>query len=214
MTNYKMYKIHTIILITLLYVFLSYIWYSNPGFFLNCSYRVKSKLKMEDIEGPVLFIATHNDVYNDLISLCGESKNSKNKINIMAKKLSITNPDSFLQGLPLFPSYKRLLVDDNKKNNIVKKSIELLKNKENLLVYLHQDNKKSGVYYILKETKVPIVFCRMHRENYSIREKHRAGVFNSFGSKINIEYEYYDNYDLSVGKEKFINNLTNKLYRR
>lgn len=201
-----------IIIILILYIILSYIWYKKPEIFLNCSYSVKSKLKMEDIQGPVLFIATHNDTYIDLITVCGESKKAKNKINILSAKLSMTNPESFLQGLPLFSSYKRLMVYDNKKNNVVEKSIKLLKNKENLLIFLHENNKKSGIYYILKETKVPIVFIRINRENQSINKKNKGDFYNTFGSKINLEYEYYDEYNINIEKEKFINDIDEKLY--
>lgn len=201
-----------IFIFLLLWIMLTLIWYYKPELLLNIKYEITTDLKIENIEGPVLFLATHTDVYNDLILICGESRKSKNTVNIISRKIPKSNIEGILQSIPFYTSYNKLLVEENKKNNTVEKCKEKIKNNENILIFLKENCQKSGFYNILKETKIPIVFCRMNRKGYKITDMKSKNLNENYGNQIILEYEIYKNYDLNIEKDKFIKNINDKLY--
>jgi len=188
----KKYFFYLILLLFVLQIFATVIWYYCPEKLLFLKYKTISPLKIEDIKKPVLFLTTHEDVQKDCAIMCGECNKANTKINILAKYFYFS-----LQNIPLVTSYNKILVKD-KPNNLTEKCINLIKKNQSIMMMLHSNNKKKGLYYILKATKIPIVFCRMKQKN------HR---------EVTLEYEMYKDYDITLDRDEFVEMITKKLYQ-
>jgi hypothetical protein len=192
-------------------------WYYKPTSFLNIKTKTKSKNKIEDFEGPMLIIATHAYCHADSIIVCNESRKSKNKFNIVARKDWSQPIEQFFRELPLFTHYNKIDALENQKNNNVEKSVKILSNNENVVFLLQRNKKSTGIYYILEKTKVPILFLRIYKKG----EKDIQGfkectidksLLNVINEDFELEYEKIDNYPIDKKPEDFIEWVHQKLY--
>jgi len=208
-TSVRILKILKPLLIIILFVYfflvliLPALWCYNPSLLLNVKYEIISDLKIQNIEEPSLFISDHHIQTYDQIIMLTEILKNKNKFNIvsMSQGFHIQN---FFKNLPIFAKYNLLKVYKNKKSNTVKKSIDKIKNKENVLYFMAEKSfNNNGLYHVLKETKVPIVLVKFKE----IKTNNKY-----FGRKFTIQYQKINDYTLTEDKSKFMNFVKDKLY--
>ena len=199
------YLLYLLLIIVLMFIIIPIIWCYNPSIILNTKYKVISDLKIESVEEPSLFICSHlrtTLTYDQIIMLTEVLKN-KNKFNVVSERAG-NRLLEFLKNLPKFAKYSLMKTDDK---NIVKKSIDLIKNKkENVLFFLTEGSKGRGLYYILKDLKIPIFIVKV-REVDGIKSN-----YPSFNREFSLEYKKIENYNLNKEPEKFIEFLKEKLY--
>ena len=61
-----------------------------------------------------------------------------------------------------------------------------MKNKKIFLMFLTSNSKKKGIYYILKDLKIPIIFVKIHHKDIE-NKKYNNNV--EFGREFKIEYK-------------------------
>lgn len=205
-SNRQIYKLFTVIILTLYLSFtllIPAIWCYNPSILLNTKYEIISKEKIEDFKETSLFISDHHINNLDQMIMLTEIIKSSKKFNIVSLKYNfITN---LFKSLPLFSAYDLIHIDKNKKNDVVKKCVEKLKEKQENVLFFMKENafKRKGIYHVLQETNVPIVLVRFKELQTGNK------VFNR---KFEIEYEKIENYKLTEDKELFMNSIKEKLY--
>lgn len=204
-----------IIIILLLWLLGSLWWYLSPSSMLNVKY--KTNLNLKEIKEPHLIVVSHNYEIVDAMIMCGESKYSNNNINIIAEYKTENKQDKlnqFWKNFPIYTSYRKLDFQKGKKNNLVKKSIEYLKKGENVLIFLHQNSKSKGIYHILKEKKVPILFTKIYRKDHDLKFKRNESNYlkNIFGYEFKVEYNNVKDYDINKEPEKFMEWIKDNLY--
>lgn len=200
---YKLLFITILFLYLFLFLLIPAIWCYNPSILLNTKYEIVSKEKIEDFKETSLFISDHHiDMHDQMIMLTEILKNNR-KFNVISLKFNFIT--SLFKSLPLFPAYDLIHVDKNKKNEVVNKCIEKLKeNQENVLFFMTEASfKRKGIYHVLQETDVPIVLVRF---------KEIPTGNKVFNRKFEIEYEKIENYKLTEDKELFMNSIKEKLY--
>lgn len=205
-SNKQIYKLFSVIIIILYLSFtllIPAIWCYNPSILLNTKYEIISKEKIEDFKETSLFISDHHIDHLDQVVMLTEILKSNKKFNIVSLKHQIHT--SLCKSLPLFPVYDLIHVDKNKKNDVVKKCVKKLKEKqENILFFMSESSfKRKGLYHVLQETKVPIVLVKF---------KEIPTGNKVFNRKFQIEYEKIENYKLTEDKEIFMNSIKERLY--
>lgn len=205
-SNKQIYKLFSVIILTLYLSFtllIPAIWCYNPSILLNTKYEIISKEKIEDFKETSLFISDHHINNLDQMIMLTEILRNNKKFNIVSLNFNfITN---LFKELPLFPAYDLIHIDKNKKNDVVKKCVEKLKEKQENVLFFMKENafKRKGIYHVLQETNVPIVLVRFKELQTGNK------VFNR---KFEIEYEKIENYKLTEDKELFMNSIKEKLY--
>jgi len=207
MKSYFLYLI-LFLLFSLLFI-IPTIWSYNPSILLNTKYENISDLKIENIKEPSLFICTHDLFPNyDQIIMLTEILKNKRKFNIVSG-ISKDWYNEFFKSLPIFAKYNLLRVGE-KKENIVNKSKNIInEKKENILMFLTSNSKKKGIYYILKDLKIPIIFVKIHNKDIE-NKKYNNNV--EFGREFKIEYKRIENYEIEEDPEKFMEFIKNELY--
>ena len=203
-------------IILLIWTFVTLVWYLFPHRLLNVTYETNKSIK--DFKGPMLIISTHNYPTADSMIMCNESKYVDKTLNIIS--INNYNLNQFFKSIPYYTSYKILEYRKNQKTNIVKKSVSLLNNKEKVSIFLTKSNKAKGIYYILKESKVPILFTKIYDVKIGPckEKKHVKNFFYSlpdyldFGRKIKVDYELVTDYNIDQDPEDFMKYIKNKLY--
>ena len=97
------------------------------------------------------------------------------------------------------------------KNKTVNKSIEKIKNNENVLIFFNKRMESNGIYYILKETKVPLVFVHKNliKKNDS---KFKYEILKYRGMEYDIKYNIIKDYDTNKTPEEFMSWIKEKLF--
>jgi len=186
------------------------IWCYNPSSLVNLKY--KTNIPIETFKDPTIFISSIDPDYHDLeqIVLCTEATKTYKKLNIVSKKSK-----SFFyrnaKTLPLFPTYNLMYTGDK----IVDKSIEkITRSKENLLIFLDKNWKNKGIYHILKDRKIPIVFVKLKIKEKMNREE--EGIFYHIKKYLNqtykVEYNLVEDYSTDMEPEKFMSWIKSNLY--
>ncbi len=201
------------LMILSLWLFFTLWWYYAPHKMLNVSYKTNKNI-LEDLDQPVILIVSHTYMTPDIILMCNETRKLKLKTNIISEKKEHFNVNQFFKDFPMFTHYNRLDIYENKKNNTTKLLTEKLKNKENVLIFFNKDKNNSGIYHILKETKVPILFTKIYRQGEDIKNppKNKNHLTNIFGNNYNIDYQLVKDYNLDKDPKKFISWVKEKLY--
>lgn len=209
-----MFYLTIIILVLLIWIIGSIWWYVSPASMLNVKYD--SNYELSKLDEPHLIIATH--CYNtvDAMLMCGESRKTKKTINIISE-LKISNRhdlfNQFWKSFPLYTSYRKINLIKGIKNNLVKKSSNYLKNKEHVLIFLKEKNESKGIYYILKETKVPILFTKISKKDEELKETDKSDKISEFyGKKFNIDYNIVKDYPIDKDPEDFMKWIKENLY--
>ena len=159
----------TIILIIIFYSWLCYNFYYHPAKLVNLNYECKYNID-NYIKEPTLILVDHSyDIISDIMFIFDQTKNSKNKYSLVAKPNKLK---SYFESF-ICPVKHELIMVENK--NTVKKCIENLKNKTNVVIFLKkEDSDRNGIYYILKETQ-----CKLLLINKKINKIEKINYFNN-----------------------------------
>ena len=203
------------ILVCLLFfwLFVSLWWYLSPESMMNVKY--KTNYHLEKLNEPHLIIASH--CYNtvDAMIMCGESKKTKKTINIISEfKISNRHDlfNQFWKSFPIYTSYRKINLYKGLKNNLVEKSKKYLE-KEHILMFLKEQNKSTGIYHILKEKKVPILFVKIYRKDEELKETDKSDMINSFyGKEFSVDYNIVKDYNIDKEPEDFMKWVKSNLY--
>jgi hypothetical protein len=211
--NHKMVTIFTFILLTLLtLVFLEF----------NTSYELISKIpKIIYNQTGILFIGTHNYEHKDIfITFKQFEKINKKFYMLFANK----KWNHWLE--PFRPKNIEFIY-------VKEKTVECISSKlllgENVIMFLYYESESTGPFYIIKNTKCPLVLLKIRKE---IKQKQKEYVQNknnlicnhynsnfkeiyikNFMSKFNIEIKKI-RYNLSkfTNSKNFIKELKQNLY--
>jgi hypothetical protein len=192
-------------ILILFWVIGSIIWYYKPLCVLDLKCETISDKKIEDFKGPFLIIATHAYYHADSIIVCSESKKSKNKFNIIALRNWKEPFRQFFREFPLFTSYNKINVDDKIKNNTVEKAIDRIKKNENVVILYAKEKQSKGIYHILKNTKVPILFLTIYK-------KYNKDNNNIKGETFELNYKEVKDYPIDKKPEEFMEWVKSNLY--
>jgi len=202
-------KVYYVILIfILLYSFLIFLWVLYPASIFGLKYNVTSRLKFKDLnKGPYLFIVDHRDPpHTDIMIMSQEVHNSKNpeKFTLLSGR-----SERFYTNFLYYTKYNII----EKKSNTTQKCIDKLKNNENVVIFLRDDSKGKGIYYILKETNIPIIFVKKKLIKNSTNKKLENHIFKYRGMEYNIDYNLISEYDIkNKNSEEFMNWIKKNLY--
>lgn len=183
---------------------------------LNIKYA--PNINLEILDEPHLIISSHYYNTVDAMIMCEESHKTKKTINIIAEFNLNTSRDlynQFWKSLPIYTPYRKVNLYKGYKNNLVDKSKNYLNKKEHVLMFLNKKNKSKGVYHILKDTKVPILFVKIYRKDQDLKIERRDNNFISsfYGKEFKVEYNIVKKYDIDNMKEdEFMDWVKNNLY--
>lgn len=174
------------------------IWSYDPTLLVNLNYQTNISIK--EFKEPSLFISNFNNIghHLDQILICREASNTKIKTNIISWDKESDNFTRLVKKLPLFTKYNLIYTG----NKLSEKTKEKLK-KEHVWMFLKDDWKNKGAYYILKDLNVPIIFAKL---------KPDKNIKNTFSRKYNIEYKKVENYDINKSPEDFMKWVKKELY--
>ena len=196
----------TLIIVLLIIIFvIPTIWCYDPTLLVNMKYT--SNVSIKNFEKPSLFVCSFNNEAHhlDQILVCKEAIDTKLKLNIISHHDEAGKLSRLLKKLPLFAKYNLLYT----KNNLIQRAKEKLK-KEHVWLFLKDDWNSKGVYYILKDLNVPIIFV-----NFTPKKKindETAILSKTFNSKINITYKKHDKYPIDKEPEEFMKWVKGELY--
>lgn len=204
-------------MLLLVWIFFTLWWYYVPHRMLNVRYDVKNR-EVIDQKVPTIFICNHVTSTADIMIMCNEVKYFDKQTNIVAWKTRdslLDNVCQFFKDFPMFTRYNRIDIKKGEKNDTTKLLTSVLKEKdENVLVFIHQDSQKKGIYYLAKETKCDIVLVRVYNKSF-IQSGSIPDDKESFKYIINgdflVEYQKLE-YDTSKEPEVFMKDIKEKLY--
>lgn len=205
-----------IISLLLFWLIVSLIWYAVPHKLLNIKYT--TNLNLKNLNKPHLIIVSHYYNTVDATIMCNESKKTKNTINIIAE-FEINNLGSafnqFWKSFPIYTPYRKVNLYKGKNNNLVQKSIDYLNKNEHVLIFLKKEKKSKGIYHILKETKVPILFVKIYKKGQDLKLENRDNdTFKGIvGKDFVVDYNIVENYNLEDKKDiDFMKWVKNNIY--
>jgi len=201
--------IKIIFLILLVYLLIIYLWYLYPSGFFCMEYKNVGKIKLKDLNnGPYLFVVDHEEhplMSSMIISQELHNHSDKNqKYNVVTKDCN----EKFTK-LPYFTKYNIIKV----KGKTVGKCIEKIKNKENVVIFLRKEkSKNTGIYYILKETKIPIVLIK--KKIIKQPDDNSGAILLKYRKAYTeLNYNLYDNYEIEKKEPgEFLKWLQNELF--
>lgn len=177
-----------IIFVIFCFLILVFLWLKYPDEFFDVKYRVKDNIDINKFDNS-LFVFNHekyeeHEPFKDPMIMTKEIWKTDKDFNV------VTSFTPF-KYLPIYKGYKCIFKGDN----AVKKIINSIKKGENGLIFLLKDHEAKGIYYILKETKKPLVLVKK----------------NKIDDIIEIEYIKYD-YNLNLTPELFMEDIKKVLY--
>lgn len=201
------------ILLTLLiiYIVLCIWFYYAPHTLLNLSYENVGCVKIKDINETVLILSTYDNNAGvvDMLISNNELKKLKRNNHFVRWKYDQSKISSKIQDLPLFKSYK-ILDFYGRGSGLIDKSVEKLKQGENVVILLKDFFDNKGIYYILQKYRVPILILKIKRK---YGEFGRGNILKDiFGAKLKIMYEKITDYELGNDPEEFMKFIKRKLY--
>lgn len=164
-----------------------------------------------------LYIVTHNYEHKDiLITMKQFSKYNQHFYMLFADK----SWNHWLE--PFRPNNIEFMYV--KENTVSKISSKLLLG-HNVIMFLYHESESTGPYYILQNTKCPLVIIKINKNNENknnetngdtLIKNHYNSSFqeiywNNFLAKFTIEIKHI-NYDLSINSKIFIENLKEEMY--
>lgn len=179
-----------LILFVLLFYSLNLIWYYYPHEFFDTEYEIKNKDVNINNFNNSLFVYNHNDLedyqkYKDAMIMT-------HQIHKSDKSFSLITEYPSLKYFPIVKGYDFIF----KGENACDKMINSLKKGNNGIIFLIDKHNNEGIYYILKETKVPLILIKKKWN------KHK---------KIEIEYKEIK-YDTNLTPSKFMDNIKKILF--
>lgn len=181
-----------------------------PHRMLNLRYETKGD-DPQKIEGPFVIASSHDFETADIMLMCNEIRNFKKRTNIVAGKGNRLSVNQFFKDFPLFTHYNKIDVDGDK-TGIGKMLTDKLKGGENVLLFLKKETSKKGVYHLLKDSKVPIVFVKIYKKNGQKPDDMRNYPHYLFGEEFIIEYKLEKEYPIEKEPQEFLEYVKERLY--
>lgn len=193
---------YLLIVYLFLVVFATITWNYRPTMYANIKYNIGTPENINTLDTNGLYVSQHVSrmLILEQMILCEDVKKSKIKFNIIEQKSHIKY--DFWKHLPKFTSYNLITLSRDKnsnKSNIIKDKLQ----KENVLLFLGPEKKNKGIYYILKETKKPLVLVNM------VETKNK---FKTFNTEFRLDYRIFKEYPIDKTPEEFMKWLKNQLY--
>lgn len=185
--------IYLILILIFLRIFFSIWWYYAPHRFLNVTYDNTSDIDISKLDKNYLILSSHDLPTPEIMIMCNESRKSSKQCNIVAFKAwdGITDTfNQFFKDLPLVTPYNRLDIQKGIKNNMTEKIAKKHKEGENVIMFLTKDSKSKGIYYLLKEHKLPVLIAYVRPEN-KIKD---CSIHYLFNQKFDLKYKLLDRY--------------------
>ena len=167
---------------------LNIMWYYYPNKMFDIDYYTKDDIKDFD---NCLFVFNHDEKI-----FCSQAQDPmimSNEIRKSGKKFNVVTNFKPFKYLPIVKPYNCLF----KGNNTVKNMIEKINNGENGVIFLFSDSKSKGIFYILKNTNVPLVLIN--------KKLGKEG-------KVEIIYKKIEDYNLNKDPEELMEKIKNFLF--
>lgn len=206
--------IYLVIFILTLWVILSIWWYYMPHRMLNIKYENIGDIDISKLEKNYLIICPHALPTPEIMVMCNESRKSSKYCNIIAeisKNKNINDKfNQFFKDFPIMTPYNKIDIDQDIKNNTTKKIIEKYKEGENTIIFLSKNSKSKGIYYLLKEHKIPALIAYVKPVNGKVNNCNLTTIFNE---KFTIEYKKLDSLPLDEDTpDSYMKKLKKVLY--
>ena len=175
---------------------------------LNNNYDVKNKLNFNKRQ---LIICSHDYEHIDIFIIIQEIIKQGIHVSIVfANKIWNYLLYFYLQFIGI-----NYITFHFKKGGTVNKMIHTIQNNETCFIYLYRNNKGSGIYYTLKETKCPLILCQIQSNheytNLNDNSCIISVIMNNIGKEYYIKYKEI-NYNLFENDKKFIKKIKQMLY--
>lgn len=199
--------IKVVLIVLIIYIVLIIIatmtWNYRPTMYNNTKYVTTTDLNINNIDENSLFVSQHltDMIVTEQMIMCEECLKSSTKFNIVSE-ISKDWFFEFFKNLPKMTSYELVKIDKSQKNNKTSKLISKLQDNENVLIFLKPKIKSTGIYYILKETKKPLILVNIRDTDKTTK------IFNK---NMELSYRKID-YSIDQEADKFMDWLKNELY--
>lgn len=190
-------KIYILILILIYFIGINTNKLIQSFFFIN--YRLLSKKNsIKSLKTPTIIICTHRVgiEYIERIIINSEVYKSDIPVNLILKNTIYNRMFNIFTKIGSRNKY--IYVTDN----TVNKAIRSINNGNHVLTFIYKDQYKSrsGIYYIVKKTKAPIIVV-------NIKHYNKVGLLNTYS----VNYKKY-NYNINDSKEIFLKKLDSNLF--
>lgn len=201
--------IYFLIVICNIYVTIMSLWYFFPTGIMNLKYTIKGE-NIRDLKGNKgnLYIVDHREnPFVDILIMSNECRKIKNK-NKNYLVSAGSQRSKIINYLPKITPYEVLNITDG---DTVKKCIDLINNNNNVIIFISNEvSKKTGIYYILKETKTKAIMVKKKIENIKYTGWEDR-ILDIFGKKQEITYTDYK-YNLNLTPQDFMKELITILF--
>ena len=190
-----------------IYIILILLWYFFPTGIVNLKYNIVDGVELRDNPSNIgkLFIVDHREnPFVDILIMSNECKKMEN-INYLVSAGS--ERARIINYLPKITPYEVINIT---KGNTVQKCIDLINDNKNIIIFISDEvSKRTGIYYILKETNAKAIIVKKKIENINFTGRNR--IFDVIGKRQEIKYIDYK-YNLSLSPTIFIENLITVLF--
>tara|TARA_Y100000590_G_scaffold328030_1_gene372414 strand:- start:1054 stop:1656 length:603 start_codon:yes stop_codon:yes gene_type:complete len=191
-----------------IYIILILLWYFFPTGIVNLKYSVVDGVEIRDNPSNrgKLFIVDHREnPFVDILIMSNECRKMEN-INYLVSAGS--ERANIINYLPKITPYKVINIT---KGNTVQKCIDLINDNKNIIIFISNEvSKRTGIYYILKETNANAIIVKKKIENIKfIGWEDR--ILDVVGKRQEIKYIDYK-YNLSLSPSVFMKNVIAVLF--
>ena len=184
---------------------------------MNETKEMNKIVKLSNSNQGTLYIATHNYEHKDILITFKHFKNYKNDNFYM---LFANKPWNYLLE-PIRPSNIEFMYV--KEKTVDKISAKLLLG-HSVIMFLYKESDSTGPYYIIQNTKCPVILLKIKKETYNKTDKETVSnhynssfqdiYMNNFMAKFTLEIKplNYDKNDFSGPIGPFINKLKHEMY--
>ena len=192
----------------IIYINIILLWYFFPTGIFNLKYKIEGE-EIRDYEGVKgnLYIVDHREnPFIDILIMSNESRKMKNMnylISAGSERAKIIN------YLPKITPYKIINIQNGK---TVKKCIDLINDNKNIIFFISKEvSKKTGIYYILKQTKAKAIIVKKKIENIKFNSWEDR-ILDIFGKRQEIKYIDYK-YNLNLTPCNFMREISNIFFK-
>jgi len=178
---------------------------------LNLTYTIKGD-DPHNIEEPFILAVSHDFETADIMLMCNETRTFKNKTNIVARKDKNITLNQFWKDFPLFTHYNKIDIGEERGTKSSQSLIDKLKKGENVLLFLGRNKERKGIYYLVKETDVPILYVKIYKKNGKKPDKNRNQITNLYGEEFIVEYKFEKNHPIEKEPQDFVKYVESNLY--
>jgi len=197
-----------LLVLIILYLTVIYIWYLYPSGFWGIKYKNTGDIKINDLkDNPYLFIIDHSEpAFTDIMIMSEEIHNhsDSDKFNLISTKCKGFNANMYY-----YTKYNIIQTE----GDTVKKSIEKINKKENVVFFFKKHFKGKGIYHVLKQNNIPIVLVKKKLVKNPNNKELKNEILKYNGMEYEINYELIKDYDIeNKNGEEFMDWVKEKLF--